>query len=303
MHYQIYFRTSRGGTGIPYELAKKEFLTVFSRWRPTVERDWWASRRMWIQLSLPPDRVGTLAADLGYTEAILHLRYEPYYGEDICPIERGRWFTGWVREQEQKVYQTEVYVQDAEALLAVSPNRRTFEIHQNDGRRLAFGHRAHRALSPLDARFLMNIAAPEPTDVILDPFAGYGGLVSEAKRRGHRISASDSDKSLSPGLSALEPDACLVADARSLPFPTGHFDLIVTEPPFRSVYRQDVVDSLTELHRVVGSGGKMILLVARNMCQDILTALENAGTEHIAQMGVIPRGGGLRCPVLSAVSH
>jgi hypothetical protein len=29
----------------------------------------------------------------------------------------------------------------------------------------------------------MNIARPKSADAILDPFAGFGGLVSEAKRR------------------------------------------------------------------------------------------------------------------------
>jgi hypothetical protein len=57
MRYQIYFRTSRGGIGIPYELAKTEFLTVFHRFELEIEREWWAKHRMWIELSLPPDEI------------------------------------------------------------------------------------------------------------------------------------------------------------------------------------------------------------------------------------------------------
>jgi hypothetical protein len=87
----------------------------------------------------PPDEIAAIASDLGYTEAILHLRSEPYRDEIIRPIARGRWYVGWVREQEWKVYQTEVYVQDADALLADSPDRRAFEIRQVGGNRSVIG--------------------------------------------------------------------------------------------------------------------------------------------------------------------
>ena len=106
MRYLIYFRTSRGGIGIPYELAKTEFLTVFRHVKLEIEREWWAKHRMWIELSLPLDEIAAIASDLGYTEAVLHLRFEPYRDEIIRPIGRGRWYVGWVREQEWKVYQT-----------------------------------------------------------------------------------------------------------------------------------------------------------------------------------------------------
>ena len=297
MHYQIYFRISRGGNGIPYELAKTEFLTVFREFVIEIKHDWWGRRRMWIDLSLPPDKVAVIASDLGYTEAILHLRYEPYRGEKICPTERGRWYVGWIRQQDLKVHQTEVFIQDAESLLEDGPNQRTFEIQQVGIRRVAFGHRAHRALSSVDARFLFNIANARSTNLILDPFAGYGGLVSEAKRRGLRITASDVDKILSLGLSALQPEACSIADARYLPFRANYFDLIVTEPPFRTTYRQDVIDSLPELRRVLRPQGRLILLISTNMYEGIQNSLGKMGAD-VKLIDTVPRGGGLKCPAL-----
>ena len=66
--------------------------------------------------------------------------------------------------------QTEVYVQDATLLLADAPNRRGFEVEHNGEKHSGSGYYAHRAMSTLDARFLFNIARPESTDAILDPF-------------------------------------------------------------------------------------------------------------------------------------
>jgi tRNA G10 N-methylase Trm11 len=152
-------------------------------------------------------------------------------------------------------------------------------------------------VSTLDARFLYNIANPQATDVILDPFAGNGGLVMEAKRRGLRIIVSDIDEGLSPGLSALEPEMYFVSDARNLPLCTDSFDLIVTEPPFHSSYLQAVMDSLTELHRVLKPKGRLILLIAMDMCHGIWTSFERIGA-HVELIGIIPRGGGRKCPVL-----
>lgn len=297
MQYHIYFRISRGGIGIPYQLAKTEFQAVFADFGLEIGRESWARRHMQVELNLAPLDVNSYAANLGYTEAILHLHPEPYRDEALCPIERGRWHVGWVRRRGQKVYQTEAYVQDAESLLAHAPDRREFEIEQAGEKRKAFGHHAHRAMSVVDVRFLYNIAKASRADLILDPFAGYGGIVFEGKRRGLSIIASDIDRTLSPGLSALASSAYFVADARSLPLTGNSIDLIVTEPPFRTVHRRAVIDSIPELHRALKPGGRMILLISSDMREEIYTPFEELGAE-ISILGVIPRGGGLQCPVL-----
>ena len=297
MQYHIYFRISRGGIGIPYELAKTEFQAVFGSSGLEITSESWARRHMLVALDLAPIDVKSYAAHLGYTEAILHLYSEPYHDESLSPVERGRWHVGWVRRREQKVYQTEVYVQNAEALLAYAPDKREFQIQQAGEKRKAFGHHAHRAMSVLDVKFLFNIAKPSPADLILDPFAGYGGIVFEGRRRGLSVIASDVDRSLSPGLSALTPSTYFVADARSLPLAANSIDLIVTEPPFRTTHRQAIMDSIPVLHRVLKPDGQMILLISEDMCDEACTTFEQLG-EKINIVGVIPRGGGLKCPVL-----
>ena len=297
MQYLVYFRISRGGIGIPYELAKTEFQAVFGNFGLEITSESSARRRMRIELNLAPIDVKSYVADLGYTEAILHLHSEPYRGEVICPIERGRWHIGWVRRREQKVYQAEVYVQDAEALLADAPDKREFEIERAGEKRKAVGHHAHRAVSILDVRFLYNIARPTRTDTILDPFAGYGGIVFEGRRRGLSIVASDIDYSLAPGLSALAPSAYFVADTRSLPLAADSVDCIVTEPPFRTVQRRAVMDAVPELCRVLKPNGRMILLVSADMYEETCRRFERLG-EKVNIVGVIPRGGGLKCPVM-----
>lgn len=297
MRYHIYFRISRGGIGIPYELARTEFQAVFGSLGLEISCESWARRHMQVDLNIAPIDVKSYAANLGYTETILHLRSEPYRGESLSPIERGRWHVGWVRRREQKVYQTEVYVQDAESLLAYAPDKREFQIEQGGEKRQAFGHRAHRAMSVLDVKFLYNVAKPFPGDLILDPFAGYGGIVFEGRRRGLSVMASDIDCSLSPGLSALTPGTYFVADARALPLARNSIDSIVTEPPFRTAHRRAVMNSIPELCRVLKPNGRMILLISADMQEEIYTSFEELGAE-IDILGVIPRGGGLQCPVL-----
>lgn len=297
MRYQVYFRISRGGTGIPYDLAKMEFLSVFGRFRPGIVREWWAKHRMWVDLDLGPQAVASAAAGLGYTDGILHLASEPYRGETIRPIERGRWYTGWVRERDRKVLQTEVYVQDRDALLAEAPHNRTFDIREGADVKPASGHRAHRALSTLDARFLLNIVDPRPTDLILDPFAGFGGFVREAVTRGLRIVASDLDETLFPGLAKLDPLACFRADASRLPLATGLFDTVITEPPFHPSRCPDVLAAVREMVRVLKPGGRMLLLIADHMRKVVGAKGERAGCT-VRTVGVVPRGGGMRCPVL-----
>ncbi len=297
MQYHIYFRISRGGIGIPYELARTEFQAVFGNFGLEITCESWARRHMQIELNLAPVDVESYATNLGYTEAILHLHSEPYHDESLSPVERGRWHVGWVRRREQKVYQTEVYVQDAEALLAYAPDKREFQIKQAGEKRKAFGHHAHRAMSVLDVRFLYNIAKASPVDLILDPFAGYGGIVFEGRCRGLSVIASDIDFSLSPGLSALTTSNYFVADARSLPLAANSIDLIITEPPFRTAHRQAVMDSIPVLHRALKPDGRMILLISTDMCDAACTTFEQLG-EKINIVGVIPRGGGLKCPVV-----
>ena len=298
MRYQVYFRFSRGGVGIPYDLTKTEFLSVFNDAIVMKERT--GKHRMWAELSLNPNEVPRSARRLGYTEAILLLHAEPYRGETIHPTRRGRWHIGWCREGKWKVHQTEVYVQDAESLLEMAPNNRSFEVLEGGGKRRTYRRRSHRAMSALDVRFLLNVANPKSTDVILDPFAGYGGIATEAIRRGLTVFVSDIDQSLSPGLESLGSEAYWVADARSLPMCNDCIDLVITEPPFRPPYREIFLDSLSELQRVLKPGGELLTLIKVDMSEAVRLKSQEMGSA-VDLIGVIPRGGGMKCSVLKIV--
>ena len=295
--YQIYFRITRGGTGIPYTLAKTEFLSVFESYSLNVIREYAVRRRMWVEMRLSPTEVKRLAPNLGYTGGILHQHFAPYEGELLSPVETGRWYLGWVRQGDCKVYQTEVFAQDNASLLNESPDRREF-ILQRDGQTThAKGHHPRRALSALDARFLLNVARIAPATRLLDAFAGYGGIIFEARRRGIRAFAADIEPTLAPGLAALAPQRYFIGDARSLPLQTQAVDTIVSEPPFRIRYRQAVMDALPELRRVLKPHGRIILLIALDMRDALWAALE-AMCARVREVQVIPRDSGMQCPVL-----
>jgi len=296
-HYHIYFRRRRGGIGIPYDLAKSELIAVFKSHTLKITHEHIPKHQIWITLNLAPKDILSHAQNLAYTEAILSQLIEPYHGQEIAPIERGRWYTGWIRQGPNRIYQEEVFVQDIKNRRQESPDQHTFPIYKNGQLIIAKGHHTRRALSAMDARYLFNIAQLPPQANILDPFAGFGSIVREAHRRKHTIFASDNDPTLSMGLHQLTPNAYTLADARHLPFTSQSFDAIITEPPFHPKYQNAVYDALPNLIRVIKPNGQLILLIAQNMQSKIETYCQenNLSYKHI---GTIPRDHGLHCPTL-----
>lgn len=297
MKYQIVFRTAKGGVGIEHEVTRAEFLAVFSKYGLEIVRDMHGRHRLWVNLSLQPQRISVIAQNLGYTLAILQMREEPYLGENLSPKRTGRWYLGWVRLGDLKVHFSEVYVQDEHSLLNDSPHNRGFLI-EKDGRLIeAKGHKFHRGLSPLDAKFILNIAQLSPGMLICDPFAGFGGIVLEANRRGLTFYASDMDASLSPGLKRASGGKCTICDAVHLPFPTALFDAVVTEPSFRRIHRQSTLDSLPEIRRVLKPDGRMVLLISEDMYDAVTAILRKLGGNLTSEYN-LRRHGGLMCRVL-----
>ena len=301
MKYQIVFRTSRGGLGINHETAKAEFLAVFSRYGLEILEDLHGRRRMVVHISLPPEHIVLLGPNLGYTQAIIHLHEEPYLGEELSPTKKGRWYVGWARRGDLKVLFTETYVQDEEARLSNSPDQRGFLIEKAGQIFQAKGHKFHRGLSPLDAKFMFNISQLDlhnvSSNVILDPFAGFGGIVLEGRRRRFSIVASDIDETLRPGLAEASGGKCVICDANHLPFPTASFDAIVTEPSFRRIHREATLAALPELRRVLKPYGRMTLLISEDMYDavaEILMRLSGILTSKY----LLRRHGGLKCYVL-----
>lgn len=296
-HYQICFRRRRGATGIPYQLAQTELKAIFSQYDLHIKHEHIPKHRLWVTLNLPPQEISQHAQNLAYTEAILSQKIQPYAGKKITPIERGRWYTGWIRQGDKQIYQEEAFVQNILSRRSESPDQHTFPIYQNGQLIPISGHNVRRALSAMDARFLFNIAKLPPNPCVLDPFAGFGGIIREGYRRNIPILASDINPILSFGLQSLTPHKYTLADARNLPFKSQTFDSIITEPPFNPKDQQAICEALPGLMRILKPNGKLILIIAQNM----LTSVQAQCARHqlmLNQISTIPRDHGLRCPVL-----
>ena len=275
--YQVFFRTSRGGSGIEYRTAKAEFLSVFEDQRVEVTRDLPARMRMEVTVTgIPTEEISHRAELLGYTQGIVSVREEPYLGERLDSHKVDRWVVGWIRRGDMKLQLTEIYRQDEEKLLEEAPHRRVFLIERDGEVKAAKGHRYRRGLSPADARFMLNMAKLRGDEIILDPFAGLGGILMECRKRNLEAFGGDADTVLRPGLAQISHNRCVMADARQLPFKDHTFHVIIAEPPFDTRYRQAVLDSMPELLRVVRPGGKIVLLIAHDMHAGILARMAGA---------------------------
>ena len=161
-----------------------------------------------------------------------------------------------------------VHDADPEVLRARAPDRRTFLLECSDGAvREVTGYRGggglltHRALPVLDARMLVNLVFRPGLGILLDPFAGAGGIVLEARDSGWQTLSADDDATLRFGLAGIATGH-LVADARALPLLSHSIDAIATEPPYHLSATEAVLASIDEFFRVLRPGGRLAMLVA-----------------------------------------
>ncbi len=159
-----------------------------------------------------------------------------------------------------------VYEVPDESLRARAPDRRTFLLECGDGVvRPIQGYRGgrgafeRRALPVEDARLLVNLAALDGP--LLDPFAGAGGIIVEARERELETASVDIDFSLRFGLAAIS-HRHVVGDARHLPFADASFGAIATEPPYHPQTLEVLVRAVGEMARVMRRGGRIAMLVA-----------------------------------------
>jgi SAM-dependent methyltransferase len=216
----------------------------------------------WVDL---PERALAAAAErapaLGYSMAVSALLPEAAAGPGDVPV---RW------RRQPHVLRT-LHEADAGELRSRAPDRRSFLLECGDGvvRRVT-GYRGgrdpltRRALPVLDARLLVNLVQPGRgggAGRLLDPFAGAGGVVLEARSRGWSVLSADVDPALRLGLRELGA-AHVVADARALPLAAACVDAIATEPPYHPPALPAVLDAVAELRRVLRPGGRLAMLVA-----------------------------------------
>jgi SAM-dependent methyltransferase len=149
-----------------------------------------------------------------------------------------------------------------------APDRREFLFEAGDGRvRPVRGYRGgadplgRRGLPVCDARLLVNLVGPARPGLLLDPFAGVGGVVLEARAAGWVAVTADLDPALRHGLGRVGA-LHLVADARSLPLRDGTVDAVATEPPYDRQVGPLADQALAEAHRLLRPGGATAWLCA-----------------------------------------
>jgi SAM-dependent methyltransferase len=203
---------------------------------------------------------------LGYTSAVDLVQPIPQNSsEPIADPEPGERRVRWKRQQYRLV---QLYEEDPEALRELAPDRRTFLLETSDGEiRQVKGYRgdgqalSRRGLPVYDARLLVNLAGIPDDGVLLDPFAGIGGILIEARASGWSVVSCDIDPELRHGLAALG-DTHYVADACEVPLDPASVDAIATEPPYDATTAGVLKPALSELHRVLKSGGHLAMLCA-----------------------------------------
>jgi hypothetical protein len=161
-----------------------------------------------------------------------------------------------------------LHSEDAAGHREQAPDRREFLFEAGDGRvRPVRGYRGgadpltRRGLPVCDARLLVNLVAPAGPGLLLDPFAGVGGVALEARAAGWTTVTADRDPGLRHGLGRLGA-AHLVADARWLPLRSGCLDAVATEPPYDPGVGPLADQVLAEVHRLLRPGGAAAWLCA-----------------------------------------
>ena len=209
---------------------------------------------------------------LGYTNAIDLVR-PVTAGEIKVPQDAIKWKGRYIRLER-------IYDESDEHLRDMAPDRRTFLLECGDGVvRPIQGYRGgqapfeHRALPVVDARLLVNLVFQPTCGVLLDPFAGAGGIIIEARAAGWTTVSLDNDPALRFGLAELA-DNHILGTSTKLPLARGSVDAIASEPPYHPTGLDIVITSIPEFARVLRLGGRISLLVASTQTEFVLAAAE-----------------------------
>jgi tRNA (guanine10-N2)-dimethyltransferase len=139
------------------------------------------------------------------------------------------------------------------------------------------------------ARTMVNLAQPKIYDLVLDPFCGTAGILTEAGLVGCRVVGFDAKPHMLKGgfvnllYYGIEPEGMVVADARHPPI--SQLDCIVTDPPYgRSAStlgmttRRIVEDFLVAVSDIIPRGS--IICMASPKTIKLVEASEKAGFKH-----------------------
>ncbi len=144
------------------------------------------------------------------------------------------------------------------------------------------------SMNAREARLLVNVSGVLPGEVLLDPFAGAGGILLEAAAVGaHAIGVDAVEEMVSGARENLEHYGLfadvLHGDARDLPLEDSSVDAIVTDLPYgRSSkvvgrLRELYLSSFREMYRVLKRGRRAVVVCDK----DISGPLSAAGFKLI----------------------
>ncbi|NSW55332.1 MAG: hypothetical protein HPY44_04920 [Armatimonadetes bacterium] len=219
------------------------------------------------------------AGFLGYCVALSRVTRVPGAGSRLSQGRKhsGRVLRGEYRVGDDLVRYEPIWTSDEERRASASPHRREFLLDVDGFAVRSMARRRYRRLSVCDARLLLNLARLDEGATVLDPYAGIGGIVLEARQRGLRTICGDVDPALRLGLAELSGGLAAVWDATMLPLRDCCCDAVVTEPPYLGAAHGAVVVALPELARCVRPGGRLSMLVTRELGREVLRAAHGIG--------------------------
>jgi hypothetical protein len=147
-----------------------------------------------------------------------------------------------------------------------------------------------RGLPVCDARLLVNLVAPAGPGLLLDPFAGVGGVALAARAAGWATVTGDLDPALRHGLGRLGGGAHLVADARRPPLRAGCADAVATEPPYDRGVGPLAEQALAGAHRLLRPGGATAWLCAAWQAPGLRAAAGRLGLRPVLDCPVDRKG-------------
>lgn len=208
---------------------------------------------------------------------------------------------------------TPVWTSDDEEIRMSSPDQRTFHLRDAQGKVSEVrGYRGDgtpsgpKALPVLDARLLVNLVFRSDMRSLLDPFAGAGGIVVEALRRGLCVSSMDIAPHIAPGLERLGADHT-TADAAEMPFADRAFDGVATELPYSVEEPVTLLRWVSEILRVLRPDASCSIMCSARQREIIEASVEpraaGGGLDRTVAEGVRRRGAAVSVLVYSNAAN
>jgi tRNA (guanine10-N2)-dimethyltransferase len=187
----------------------------------------------------------------------------------------------------QRGYRADLTNPDLELRAIITGNKVIFGLEVGQAERSGFEHRRPHlkpffypgVLMPRMARALANISRAKEGETLLDPFSGTGGILVEACLANIAGIGVDVQRKLVKGARAnLNGLNCclIIGDAKRLPLKNCSIDNAVLDTPYgrsaliKATSREELLSqSLSELHRVLKPGRRMII-VADRLIDDII---------------------------------